>query len=155
MLNRYTVAISAVQNYSYHIPFNNKMTPFLWMDHAKEENSGPQEARFKYPVHSRLKYHMFKTFKTQDTDQCPCGTSLFVWSFGFSTSSSATKLSCRQVLRPTSDIFMCCHNKSERGDHQFCLRRSHYTDTDPTTMEQAPVRIKPLTSWPGVARSTD
>ena len=37
-----------------------------------------------------------------------------------------------------SDIFTCCHTETKRGDHDFCLSRSHYTDTDadPTTRER-------------------
>ena len=48
--------------------------------------------------------------------------------FGFLTSSSATK--------PTADgsqdwrltILSAAPHKTERGDHDFCLSRSHYTD---------------------------
>ena len=41
------------------------------------------------------------------------------------------------------------------GDHDFCLSRSHYTDTDPTSRERAATAgIEPGTSSPGVARST-
>ena len=46
--------------------------------------------------------------------------------------------------------------ESELGNHDFCLSRSYYTDTDPTSRER-PVTagIEPGTSSPGVARSTD
>ena len=33
------------------------------------------------------------------------------------------------MLRPAT-------HKTERGDHDFCLSRSHYTDTDPTIRER-------------------
>ena len=46
------------------------------------------------------------------------------------TSSSATRLSRGRVPRLTSDNFTCCHTETERGDHDFCLSRSHYADTD-------------------------
>ena len=29
-------------------------------------------------------------------------------------------------------------HETARGDHDFCLSRSHYTDTDPTSRERAP-----------------
>ena len=41
------------------------------------------------------------------------------------------------VPRLTSDNCMCCHTKAERGDHDFCLSRSHYIDTDPTSRDRA------------------
>ena len=45
---------------------------------------------------------------------------------------------------------------TKRGDHDFCLSRSHYTDTDPTSRERAATAaIEPRTSSPGVAHSTD
>ena len=34
------------------------------------------------------------------------------------------------VPRLTSDNFTCCHTEIERGDHDFVLSRSHYTDSD-------------------------
>ena len=58
---------------------------------------------------------------------------LFVWLVGFLTSSSATRLYRKWVPRLTSDNFMCCHIETERGDHDFSLSRSHYTDMDPTS----------------------
>ena len=46
--------------------------------------------------------------------------------------------------------------ETELGDHDFCLSRSHYTDTDPTSRERpATAGIEPGTYSPGVARSTD
>ena len=70
--------------------------------------------------------------------------------------------SSRVFPRLTSDNFTCCHtaahstHETERGDHDFCLRQSHYTDTDPTSRERAATAaIEPSTSSPGVARSTD
>ena len=47
-------------------------------------------------------------------------------------------------------------HEAEREDHDFCLSRSHYTDTDPTSRERAGTAgIEPGTSSPGVARSVD
>ena len=46
--------------------------------------------------------------------------------FGFFTSSSVTRLNLARVPRLTSDNCTCCHTDSERGDHDFCLSRSHY-----------------------------
>ena len=47
-------------------------------------------------------------------------------------------------------------HETERGDHDFCLSRSHYTDTDQTSRERAATAgIGPRTSSPGFARSTD
>ena len=43
--------------------------------------------------------------------------------------------------------------KTELGDHDFCLSRSHYTDTDPTSRERAATPgIEPGTSSPGLGR---
>ena len=49
------------------------------------------------------------------------------------TSLSATKLYRGRVPRMTPDNFTCYH--TERGDHDFCLSRLHYTDTDPISRE--------------------
>ena len=57
--------------------------------------------------------------------------------FCFLMSSSATKLSPGQVPRMTSDNFMCCHTKTERGDHDFYFSRPRFTDTDATFRELA------------------
>ena len=47
-------------------------------------------------------------------------------------------------------------HETERANHEFCLSRSHYTDTHPTSRQRAAtVGIEPTTSSPGVARSTD
>ena len=73
------------------------------------------------------------------------------WLIGFLTFSSTTRLYPRQVPRQTPDT-----HETELGDHDFCLSRPHYTDTDLTSRERAATaRIKPGTSSPGVARSTD
>ena len=53
-------------------------------------------------------------------------------------------------------ILRAATHETERGDHDFCLSRSHYTDTDPTSKEQAATaRIESRTSSPGLTRSTD
>ena len=31
--------------------------------------------------------------------------------------------------------FTCCHKETGQRDHDFCLSRSHYTDTGPTSWE--------------------
>ena len=79
----------------------------------------------------------------------------FVW-FGFLTSSSTTRL--YRGLTPTErlTILRAVTHKTELGDHDFCLSRLHYTDTDPTSREWAATAgIEPGTSSPGVGRSTD
>ena len=53
--------------------------------------------------------------------------------FGFLTSSSTTRLFRGRVSRLTPDNFTCCHTETERGDHDFCLSPSHYTETAPTS----------------------
>ena len=60
---------------------------------------------------------------------------LFGWLVGFLTSSSTTRLYRGRVLRLTSDNFTVLpHTRErERGDHDFYLSLSHYTDTDPTS----------------------
>ena len=60
---------------------------------------------------------------------------VFGWLVGFLTSSSTTRLYRGRVPRLTSDNFTCCHT-GEWGDHDFCLTRSHYTDTHPTSRER-------------------
>ena len=59
---------------------------------------------------------------------------LIGWLVGFFTSSSAARLYHGQVPILTSNNFTCCHTETEWGDHDFCLGRAHYTDTDPTMM---------------------
>ena len=75
---------------------------------------------------------------------------------GFLTSSSTTKLYRGRVPRLSSDNFRAATHETEWRDHDFCLSRSHYTDTDPTSRERAATAaIEPRTSSPGTARSTD
>ena len=81
---------------------------------------------------------------------------LFVCSFGFLTSSSTTRLYRGRAPRQERlTILRAATHETELGDHDFCLSRSHYTDTDPTCRERAATAgIEPGTSSPGVARST-
>ena len=81
---------------------------------------------------------------------------VFVCLFGFLTSSSTTRLYRGQAPRQERlTILRAATHKTELGDHDFCLRRSHYTGTDPTCRERAATAgIEPGTSSPGVARST-
>ena len=46
-------------------------------------------------------------------------------------------------------ILRAATHETELGDHDFCLSRSHYTDTDPTSRERAVTAgIEPGTSSP-------
>ena len=75
---------------------------------------------------------------------------------GFLTSSSTTRLYRGRAPRQERlTILRAATHETELGDHDFCLSRSHYTDTDPTCRERAATAgIEPGTSSPGVARST-
>ena len=67
-----------------------------------------------------------------------------VFLVGFLTSSSATRLCRGRVPRLTLAILRAATHETERGDHDFCLSRSHYTDTVPTCRERvARVGIEP------------
>ena len=81
---------------------------------------------------------------------------LFVCLVGFITSSSTTRLYRGRAPRQERlTILRAATHETELGDHDFCLSRSHYTDTDPTCRERAATAgIEPGTSSPGVARST-
>ena len=60
---------------------------------------------------------------------------LFVW---FLTSSSTTRLYRGRAPRQERlTISRAATHETELGDHDFCLSRSHYTDTDPTCRERA------------------
>ena len=80
----------------------------------------------------------------------------FVCLFGFLTSSSTTRLYRGRAPRQERlTILRAATHETELGDHDFCLSRSHYTDTDPTCRERAATaEIEPGTSSPGVTRST-
>ena len=80
----------------------------------------------------------------------------FVCLFGFLTSSSTTRLYRGRAPRQERlAILRAATHETELGDHDFCLSRLHYTDTDPTCRERAATAgIEPGTSSPGVARST-
>ena len=76
--------------------------------------------------------------------------------FGFLISSSATRLYRGRVPRQAPDNFTCCNtrDKTERPC-LFCLRRSHYTETDPISGDRvATAAIETGTSLSGVAHST-
>ena len=76
--------------------------------------------------------------------------------FGFLTSSSKARLYPGRVPRLTFDNFTCCYSETEWGDHDSCLSRSHYTDTDPMSRDLVPrVGIEPTASSPGVACFTN
>ena len=80
---------------------------------------------------------------------------LFVCLFGFLTSSSTTRLYRGRAPIMEHLTIRAATHETELGDHDFCLSRSHYTDTDPTCRERAATTgIQPGTSSPGVARST-
>ena len=81
---------------------------------------------------------------------------LFVCLVGFLTSSSTTRLYRGRAPRQERlTILRAATHETELGDHDFCLSRSHYTDTDPICRERAATAgIEPGTSSPGVARST-
>ena len=56
----------------------------------------------------------------------------------FLTSSSTTRLYRRRAPRQERlTILRAATHETELGDHDFCLSRSHYTDTDPTCRERA------------------
>ena len=75
---------------------------------------------------------------------------LFVCLFGFLTSSSITRLYRGRAPRQERlTISRAATHETELGDHDFCLSRSHYTDTDPTCRERAVTAgIEPGTSSP-------
>ena len=59
------------------------------------------------------------------------------------TPSPATMLSMlsrERILRLKSDKFTCCLTETERGDHDLCLSRSHFTETNPTNKEREVAR---------------
>ena len=55
---------------------------------------------------------------------------LFVCLFGFLTSSSTTRLYLYGPQDRRLTILRAATQETELGDHDFCLSRSHYTDTD-------------------------
>ena len=116
-----------------------------------------------FDLHHQVLLHLFG-WSVLNTARTHCGPSLQegqtclpFFLFGFLTPSSGTTLYRRWVPRLTTDNFTCCNtHETERGDHDFCLGWSHYTDTDPTSREPAATQgIEPRTSSPGVVGSTD
>ena len=75
---------------------------------------------------------------------------------GLLTPLSATRL-YRDRSQDLSLTFLSAATHETRwGDHDFCLSRSHYTDTDPNSRERAATKeIETTTSSSGVARSID
>ena len=57
-----------------------------------------------------------------------------VWLVGFLTSSSTIRLYHGRAPRQT--ILGASTHETELGDHDFCLSRSHYTDTDSTSRKR-------------------
>ena len=81
---------------------------------------------------------------------------IFVCLLGFLTSSSTTTLYRTGLKTECLTILRAATHETELGDHDFCLSRSHYTDTDPTSRERTAIAgIETGTSSPGVARSND
>ena len=82
----------------------------------------------------------------------------FIWLVGWFLNVLVNNWAISQTGPKTEHltILLAATHETERGDHDFCLSRSHYTDTDPTSKERAATaEIKSETSSPGVARSTD
>ena len=53
-------------------------------------------------------------------------------------------------------ILRAATHETERGDHDFCLTRSHSTNIDPTSKGRvATAETERTTSTPEIARSTD
>ena len=78
------------------------------------------------------------------------------WLVGFLTFPSTTRLYRGRAPRQRLAILRAATHETELGDHDFCLSRSHYIDTDPTIRERAATAaIEPGTSSPGVALSCD
>ena len=91
-----------------------------------------------------------------NSNKCEKAVIIFVCLVSFLTSSSATRLYRGKSQDWRLTILCAATHGTERGDHDFCLRRSHHTYTDPTSRERAATaEIEPRTSSPGVARSTD
>ena len=114
--------------------------------HLSQANNG---FPFWYNVRDPGAYH-------QHTDLNRTCLGGFVCLVGFLTSSSTTRLYRGRAPRQERlTILRAATHETELGDHDFCLSRSHYTDTDPTCRERAATAgIEPGTSSPGVARST-
>ena len=75
--------------------------------------------------------------------------SYLVCLFGFSMSSSATSLYRGSVPRLTT--LGAATHETEWGDHEFCLSRSHCTDTDPTSRKQVATAA---VNWKIITKST-
>ena len=73
----------------------------------------------------------------------------FVCLFGFLTSSSTTRLYRGRAPRQSVWQFYVLPHEAGVGDHDFCLSRSHYTDTDQPVGSGRPQRE----SNPGLASS--
>ena len=101
--------------------------------------------------HLGLSNEDVEDFVLDDPSVSPDTTTLF----GFLTSSSTTRLYRGRVPRLTSDNLCAVTHETERGNQDFCLSRSHYTDTDPTSRERVVTAgSDSRTSSPGVVRST-
>ena len=86
----------------------------------------------------------------------PWAVCLFVRLVDFLTSSSTTSYIAEGSQDWRLTILSAATHETERGDHDFCLSWSNYTDTYPTSRERAATAgIEPGTFWPGVTRSTD
>ena len=84
-------------------------------------------------------------------------SSIWFGLLGFLMSSSTTRLYRKRAPRQERLTILCAAtHETEQGDHELCLSRSHYTDTDPTSRERAAAAgIEPGTSSPGAECSTD
>ena len=83
---------------------------------------------------------------------------LFGWLIGWFVNVFVNKYVITRMGPKTErlTILRAATHETERGDHDFCLSRSHYTDTDPICRERAATaEIEPRIFSPGVARSTD
>ena len=79
-----------------------------------------------------MKVKPFTTKKIHFHDSIVC---LFVWFLNVLVNNYAISQTGPKTERLT--ILRAATHETELGDHDFCLSRSHYTDTDPTSRERA------------------
>ena len=79
------------------------------------------------------------------------GDCLFVWFLNVLVNYEIISRTGPKTERLT--IVRAATRETELGDHDFCLSRSHYTDTDPTSRKRAATAgIEPGTSSPRLYR---
>ena len=114
--------------------FNTDGAFFLFSGFLKGEDNKTLQFVMKILLMALCKYHII--FILSSDPQITGSVALFVWLISWRPFQQLGSIAGESQDWHLTILLAATH-KTERGDHDFYLSRSHYTDTDPTSRERA------------------